>query len=77
MSHYWNCNPELYTEIIFKEMVRRELCNEEDDLNETVKNFINDPRFCEVAIEAERDYWADRVDKAKEASHEGGDCSER
>ncbi len=63
---YWAENPELYDEIIFKEMIIRGLCNSEDDPGEAVKNFINDPRFYEVAIEAEKDYWADKIDRAKE-----------
>ena len=66
MSHFWNYNPELYTEIIFKEMVRRSLCNMLDDPGEAVNNFKNDPEFYKVALEAERNYWADKIDEAKE-----------
>jgi len=59
---YWSYNPELYDEIIFKEMVARGLCNEEDDIQEVIDNFKDDPRFTEIAIQAERNYWADKMD---------------
>jgi len=63
---YWSHNPELYTEIIFREMIRRGLCNELDDPEEAVGNFKDDPNFYKIAIEAEREYWADIIDRAKE-----------
>ena len=66
MSHYWNCNPELYTEIIFKEMVRKGLCNDSDNPEEEVNNFKDDPEFYKIAIEAEKNYWADKIDEAHE-----------
>jgi hypothetical protein len=66
MSHYWNCHPELYTEIIFKEMIRRGLCNDFDDIEETVENFKDNPEFSKVATMAEGNYWADKIDEVCE-----------
>ena len=63
---YWAEYPELYTEIIFKEMVKRGLCNDLDNPEEAVNSFKDDPLFYMVCEEAERDYWADRIDGAKE-----------
>jgi len=68
MSHYWNCNPELYTEIIFKEMVKQGLAKEADyeNIEEIVNAFLLKPDSWKLAIDAESGYWADRIDEAKE-----------
>lgn len=62
---FWAENPELYTQIIFNEMVRRGHCNEDDDIEEAVENFQNHPEFTETALAAEREYWSSRIDEAK------------
>lgn len=63
---YWSHNPELYTEIIFKEMIAKGLATEDDyeNIDEVVNNFLEKPDSWKLASEAERDYWADRLDEA-------------
>ena len=61
---YWSNNPELYDEIVFRQMVAESLANEDDDPGDTVSKFVKDPRFSAVAQRAEQDYWGSRIDEA-------------
>ena len=61
---YWNQNPELYTEIIFKQMVHEGLAKEEEDVEKVVGGFLKQPDSWELAIRAEQEYWGSMVDKA-------------
>lgn len=65
---YWSHNPELYTEITFKEMVRQGFAKEEDyeNIEEVVDKFIKEPDSWRLIVDAESSYWADRIDEAKE-----------
>jgi len=65
---YWSHNPELYTEIIFNEMVRRGLASKEDfeNADEIVNTFLLKKDSWKLAVDAESCYWADRIDGAKE-----------
>jgi len=62
---YWANNPELYDEIIFKQMIREGFATEEDgnDLENVVGFFLkNNPKAYKVALRAEQDYWGGMVD---------------
>lgn len=71
---YWSHNPELYDEIIYKKLVADGLVSEEDDrpVYEIVQEFMDKPDSWRLAVEAERDYWADQADAA-EARHEAAE----
>jgi len=61
---YWSHNPELYTEIIFKEMVRRGLASEEDfeNADEIVNTFLLKKDSWKLAVDAESSYFAGLMD---------------
>ncbi len=61
---YWSHNPELYDEIIFKEMVRHGLASEDDEqpIDDIVAEFLKLPDSWKLAMEAERNYWSDQAD---------------
>lgn len=61
---YWSHHPELYDEIIFAEMVNQGLATGEEDVYETVAEFVKQPDSYKLIIEAERNYWSGRVDQA-------------
>ena len=61
---FWSNNPELYDEIIFRQMVAEGLADEEDDPFETVHQFTKSPQFSAVAQRAEQEYWGSRIDEA-------------
>lgn len=62
---YWSDNPELYDEIIFREMVAKGLAQEDDDPAEAVNEFMKKPDSWKLASDAEQEYWADRADAAE------------
>lgn len=61
---YWANNPELYNEIIFRQMVVEGLANEDDDPGDAVCAFDEDPRFSGIALRAEQNYWAGKTNEA-------------
>jgi len=64
---YWSHNPELYTEIIFKEMVHKGLVLEDcEDIEEVVREHLKTKDGYKTALDAEADYWGGMIDDAKE-----------
>ena len=61
---YWSHNPELYDEIIYNRLVEEGLVEEDDEreIFEIVHEFMQRPDSWKLAVEAERDYWADIAD---------------
>jgi len=62
---YWSHNPELYTEIIFKEMIRKGIVLEDcEDVEEAVRKHLNEPDGWKTAVDAESAYWTYMADTA-------------
>jgi hypothetical protein len=70
---YWSHNPELYDEIIFKQMVAEGLANEDcEDFGEVVRIFIRDnPKSWETICRAEQNYWGSKIDEVMTRKKEG------
>jgi hypothetical protein len=63
---YWSNNPELYTEIVYKQMFKEGLVDipfdEADDPDDVVSKLIDSKDGYKVAMRAEQDYWGSRID---------------
>jgi len=63
---YWSHNPELFTEIIFNQMVREGLAKEdEEDIEEVVSKFLDKADSYKLVTRAEQDYWGSKIDEAE------------
>lgn len=64
---YWANHPELYDEIIFKQMIKEGLAKEEDfeRLDDVVREFVKKEDSYKVCLRAEQEYWESLIDAAK------------
>lgn len=69
---YWSHNPELLDEIIFAELERRGKVNIEEGMREELDRVQKeDPKlFDDALLSGEREYWADKIDAAKDRVNE-------
>jgi hypothetical protein len=62
VSHYWNNNPELWDEIIVKEMRARGLATEDEEIEVIIERWGNADYMVEVASAAEADHFGSIAD---------------
>jgi hypothetical protein len=65
---YWSENPEIYTYIIVKELIKRGLVKQDaiedyKDAYKTIVTFYTHPDFPDICTKAAQAYWGDRVDE--------------
>lgn len=72
MSRFWNNHPELYEEIIIKEMIRRGLATVDEEPDAVLKRWEERDDDYIIAQAAEADYEADKIDEAWERYKERG-----
>lgn len=70
MSSFWSDNPELYDDLIIKEMIRRNLATEDEEPEVVLKRWNEREDSYTIAEEAEVGYMADRIDDAWERHKE-------
>ena len=63
---YWANNPELYTEIIYKQMLNESLVeipfDDAEDPDQVVSNLMKTKDGWKVAVRAEQEYWGSITD---------------
>lgn len=62
MSHFWNNHPELWEDIIVKEMLARGLAKEGEEVDVVIERWSNADYMVEVASAAEADYFGSVAD---------------
>ena len=65
---FWSHHPELLDELIFKELVRAGLAEEDEDPFEAVSRCSEHPDFDKMIMRADHGYWVGRKERRSDDS---------